>query len=121
MTLTSNSFKQLIVWQKAHAFVLDIYKLTESFPRHEQYALTSQIRRASVSVAANICEGYRRKSTNEKYRFFNIAQASLCETHYFLILGHDLNYCNSFSTIEKMEELKRILDAYTNKLNPHKP
>ncbi|RYF85499.1 MAG: four helix bundle protein, partial [Chitinophagaceae bacterium] len=62
----STSFEDLIVWQKAHAFVLHVYKVTEDFPKYEIYGLTSQFRRAAVSIAANIAEGYRKKSVKDK-------------------------------------------------------
>ena len=72
----AKSFEDLLVWQKAHSFVLSIYKLTGAFPKHEIFALTSQFRRAAVSIPANIVEGFRRRGTQDKVRFFNIAQAS---------------------------------------------
>jgi four helix bundle protein len=72
-----NSFKDLIVWQKAHLFVLTVYKASDEFPKTEMYGLTSQFRRASVSIAANIAEGYKKKGIKDKLRFYNIAQGSL--------------------------------------------
>ena len=83
----AKSFEDLIVWQKAHEFVLKIYKLTEQFPKHDLYGLVSQMRRAAVSVPANIAEGFRKKSKPDKARFYNITQGSLEETHYYLILS----------------------------------
>ena len=88
--LASRSFKDLIEWQKAHNLVLDIYKLTKTFPKEEIYVLTSQIRRSSISVAANIAEAFKKKSPAEKLRLLNIAQGSLAETEYHLILSKDL-------------------------------
>jgi four helix bundle protein len=120
MNTSTTSFKQLIVWQKAHQLVLEIYKMTEKFPSSEMYGLTSQIRRASVSVAANIVEGYRKKTPKDKYKFMNISQGSLDETHYYLILCHDLGYHNSESLIIRLEEIKRILDASAIIKNPTK-
>lgn len=98
----SKTFEDVVVWQKAHQFVLAVYKLTKVFPKQETYGLTSQFRRAAVSIAANIAEGYKRLSTKEKLRFYNIAQASLEECRYFLILSKDLEYVNK---VTKEKEL----------------
>jgi len=75
----TKTFEDLLVWQKSHEFVLEVYKITKQFPKEEVYGLTSQFRRAAVSISANIAEGYKRKSTKEKLRFYNISQASLEE------------------------------------------
>jgi len=85
-------FHKLIVWQKAHQLVLLIYKLSESFPKYELFGLTSQLRRAVVSVPANIAEGYAAGGKGQFGRFLNIAQGSLAEVEYYLILLRDLNY-----------------------------
>jgi four helix bundle protein len=86
----AKSFKDLIVWQKAHEFVLSVYQLTGSFPKDELYGLTSQFRRAAVSIPANISEGFKKKGNPDKVRFMNIAQGSLEECRYYLILSNDL-------------------------------
>lgn len=83
----SKSFQDVVVWQKAHKLVLAIYKETNQFPREEVFGLTSQIRRATVSVPANIAEGFKRIGLKDKIRFYNIAQSSLEEVKYFLILS----------------------------------
>ncbi|MBL8191591.1 MAG: four helix bundle protein, partial [Acidobacteria bacterium] len=72
----SKNFREVDVWKKAHQWVLAIYKLTECFPKHEVFGLTSQLRRAAVSVPANIAEGFKRQGKGDKIRFYNIAQAS---------------------------------------------
>jgi four helix bundle protein len=69
----SRNFQDLDVWKKSHAWVLDIYRLSENFPKHELFGLTSQLRRAAVSVPANIAEGFKRKGILDKARFYNIA------------------------------------------------
>jgi len=88
----AKSFQDLIVWQKSHQLVLDVYKISSNFPNKEMYGLTSQLRRAVISVAANIAEGFKRNSRKEKSRFYNIAEASLEEVRYFLIFANDLKY-----------------------------
>jgi len=74
---SSKSFKDLMVWQKAHQFVLGVYSTSKTFPKEEMFGLTSQFRRAAVSIAANISEGYAKRSKADKIRMFNIAQGSL--------------------------------------------
>lgn len=109
----AQSFRELLVWQKAHAFVLGIYSLTSGFPKHETYGLTSQIRRAAVSVPANIAEGFRRRGRAEKAGFMNIAEASLEEARYYLILAEDLGYGQTAKLATEAEEVSRLLNAYT--------
>jgi len=113
---TKGSFRNLKVWAKAHQLVLLIYEATQSFPRDELYGLTSQMRRAAVSVPANIAEGYKRKGQQDKTRFYNIAQASLEELRYFIILSQDLNY-NMPKEAEKIsEEVSRMLEMYVTRI-----
>lgn len=73
----AKTFREVIVWQKAHQFVLDAYKLSKAFPREETYCLTSQFRRAAISIAANIAEGFKKRGQPDKARFLNIAHGSL--------------------------------------------
>ena len=90
MLTPAQTFDDLIVWKKAHTAVLETYKLSAQFPRHELYGLVAQIRRAAVSMPANIAEGFKRRGRADKARYFNIAQASLEETRYYTILSRDL-------------------------------
>lgn len=85
-------FQDLIVWQKAHQFVLNVYRITQLLPKEEIFGISSQLRRAAISIAANIVEGFRKRGKNDKMKFLNIAQASADECAYFLILIQDLNY-----------------------------
>jgi four helix bundle protein len=105
-------FQELIVWQKAHQYVLSVYRYSETFPKAEIYALTSQFRRAAVSVAANIAEGFKKRTRVEKARFMNIAQGSLEECRYYLILAKDLKYGDSSALFPQLEEVSKMLDAY---------
>lgn len=108
----AKSFTDLIVWQKAHAFVLEVYTLTKRFPRSELYGLCSQFRRASVSIAANIAEGFKKKTSSDKARFFNIAQGSVEECQYYLILAHDLGYADTQAIRPRLDEVSKLLEAY---------
>ncbi|MEG4487600.1 four helix bundle protein [Microcoleus sp. D2_18a_B4] len=112
----AKNFQDLIVWQKSHKFVLGVYKFTSKFPTSELYGLTSQFRRAAVSIAANIAEGFKKQGLADKMRFLNIAQGSLEECRYYLILSEDLNYGNSQSLILDIEEVSRLLDSYYSKI-----
>ena len=87
----AKDFRDLIVWQKAHQFVLSTYHFSDSFPKNEIYGLTSQMRRAAISIPANIAEGFKKKTRPDKARYMNIAQASLEECRYYLILSKDLS------------------------------
>jgi len=85
-------FEDLEVWRKAHALVLAIYTVTAVFPVEERFGLVSQMRRAAVSVAANIAEGAKKRTARDQFNFYNIAQGSLEELRYYLILARDLGY-----------------------------
>ena len=112
----AKTFQDLIVWQKAHQFVLAVYKVTKPFPNNERYGLTSQFRRSAVSIPANIVEGFRKASRLDKHRFMNIAQGSLEECPYYLILSGDLGYMNTIELIEQLEEVSKLLNAYTKSI-----
>ena len=108
----AKTFRDLVVWQKAHLFVLGVYRYSAEFPRSETYALTSQLRRAAISIPANIAEGFRRRGDPDKVRMLNIAQGSIEECRYYLILAGDLGYGDCQALSELLEEVSRILDAY---------
>jgi len=108
----SKMFEDLLVWQKAHQFVLDIYRLTRTFPKDETYGLVSQLRRASVSIPANIAEGFRKRGKADKVRFYNIAQGSLEEVRYYLILTRDLKYGDVKQLMILLEETSKLLESY---------
>lgn len=109
----ARSFRDLLVWRKAHQFVLAVYRLTESFPEREKFGLSHQMRRAAVSVPANIAEGFGKRSQAEKARFLNIAEGSLEECRYYLILTQDLGYGQTAALMDALEESSRLLNAYT--------
>jgi len=112
----ARSFQQLIVWQKAHQFVLGVYQLTESFPRKEIFGLTAQLRRAAISIPANIAEGFKKRGRADKARYLNIAQGSLEECRYFLILAKDLHYGDISQLNFQLEEVSKLLEAYSGKI-----
>lgn len=114
--MASKSFKDLIVWQKAHQWVLEIYHFTNSFPNKEQFGLISQLRRATISIPANIAEGFKRKGNPDKARFYNIAQGSIEECRYYLILPGDLGYGDTRILEEGLEEVSRLLEAYARRV-----
>jgi four helix bundle protein len=116
MNKPAQTFQDLIVWQKAHQLVLEIYRLSASFPKTELYGLTSQFRRAGVSVPANIAEGFRKHSNADKVRFFNIAQGSLEELRYYLILSRDLGYADTAQLLAMLEEVSKLLERYLRRV-----
>ena len=112
----AKSFEQLIVWQKAHEFVLGVYQLTEDFPSKEVFGLTSQLRRAAISIPANIAEGFKKRGRADKGRYLNIAQGSLEECRYFLLLTRDLQYGDISKLYLQLEEVSKMLEAYAGKI-----
>ncbi|HEV7221066.1 MAG TPA: four helix bundle protein [Pirellulales bacterium] len=117
----AKKFEDLLVWQKAHAFVLKAYPFSSKFPKDELFGLVSQLRRAAVSIPANIVEGFRRRTQADKARFLNIAQSSLEEVRYYLLLAHDLGYGNSAALQADLSEVSRILEAYTRAVLSRRP
>ena len=112
----ARTFQDLIVWQKAHQFVLYVYRSTQEFPKEEIFGLTAQFRRAAVSVPANIVEGFKRRGKRDKFRFMNIAQASLEECRYYCLLSRDLEYIKINDLMEQLEEVSKLLDAYAKSI-----
>lgn len=110
--LAARSFRDLVVWQKAHQFTLLVYRLTAGFPQREIYGLSQQMRRAAVSIAANIAEGFAKRTRPDKARFLNIAEGSLEETRYYLLLARDLGYGETSELMNSLEEVSRLLNAY---------
>ena len=108
----AKSFRDLIVWQKAHALVLSVYRESKFFPKEELFGLVSQMRRSAVSVAANIAEGFKKKGKPDKLRFLNISQGSLSETEYYTILSKDLKYCETNDLMIMTNEVGRLLESY---------
>lgn len=117
----SKSFQDILVWQKAHQMVLAIYKDSSQFPKEELFGLTSQIRRAAMSVPANIAEGFKRTGIKDKLRFYNIAQSSLEEVKYFLILSNDLGYIKSEILLSQANEVGKMLEIYSQKVKINNP
>ncbi len=102
------SFTDLEVWMRAHGVVLEVYKLTNPFPRSEQFGVVSQIRRAAYSIPANIAEGFGRRSTKELLQFLAISNGSLEELRYFLILSRDLRYLSPLDSEKLEKDLKAV-------------
>jgi four helix bundle protein len=116
------NWKDLKIWQKAHALVLEVYRLTNGFPKEEVYGLTSQIRRSASSVPANIVEGQSRNTTKEYLVFLYNARGSLEETRYHLLLSKDLGYMEEsiFEALEsRCEEISKMLNSLIRSLKEH--
>jgi len=112
----AQTFEDLLVWQKAHRFAIAVYKLTGRFPTQEKFGLTAQLRRAAVSVPANIAEGFKKRGDPDKARFLNIAQGSLEEARYYLILARDLGYCDTRALMKLLVEVSKLLEACSRTL-----
>jgi four helix bundle protein len=112
----ARTFEDLVVWQKAHAFVLGVYHATRTFPREETYGLTAQLRRAAVSVPANIAEGFKKRGRPDKARHMNIAEGSLEEARYYIRLAHDLGYKPDGTLNQDALEVGRLLGSYARTL-----
>jgi four helix bundle protein len=110
----SKSFRDVLVWQKAHAFALAIWRVTVSFPKEELFVITAQLRRAAMSVPSNFVEGFRKRTKPDKLKFYNIAQGSADECLYQLILAHDPGYSDAKPLQADLEEVSRLLQGYMN-------
>jgi len=108
----TKSFTELDVWKSAHQFVLNVYRYTKQFPKSETYGLVSQFRRAAVSIPANIAEGYAKMGLKDKIRFYNIAQGSLEECRYYLILSSDLGYGKNTDLQNELDTVGKMLSGY---------
>ena len=109
------SFEHLYAWQKAHAFTIIVYQVTMSFPQEEVFGLTSQVRRAAISIEANIAEGYKKVSKADKLRFLNISEGSLAECRNYIILARDLGFADELQfnkLYDSLEETSKLLTAY---------
>lgn len=114
-------FTELKVWQRSHALVLSVYRMTLGFPIAERYGLISQLRRAALSVPTNIAEGSKRMSGQEYARFLNIAEASLAETEYLLMVSRDLGYITppqAEKAFQEISEISRMLFSLRKKVAP---
>ena len=112
-------FTELKVWQRSHLLVLQLYRMTREFPTDERFGLTSQLRRAATSVATNIAEGSRRQHRQDFARFLNIAEGSLGEVEYLVMLSHELGYLDEETTrplIDEANEIARMLHALRRKV-----
>ena len=113
--MAATTFRDIKAWQAAYTVVLTTYRLTAAFPKSETYGLTSQLRRAAVSIALNITEGFKRRSTAEALRFYNIAEASLEETKCAFLIAKDLKYLTSQDHDEALqlcETAGRLLNGW---------
>jgi four helix bundle protein len=108
----AKTFRDLMVWRKAHEYVLGIYKFTATLPRQEVYGLCSQMRRAAISIPANIAEGFRKRGKADKARFMNTAEGSIEESRYYLLLAGDLGYGETSGLMKSLEEVSKLLNAY---------
>ena len=110
----ATTFTDLVVCQKAHEFVIETYQFTADFPKTEMYGLTSQFRRAAISIAANIAEGFKKRGKRDKVRFLNIAQGSLEECRYYLILSADLDYGPISALSDQLVTVSKLLESYSS-------
>ncbi len=110
-----NSYKDLIVWQKSIALVKEIYRLTAHFPKEEQFGITSQLRRAAISIPSNIAEGYGRRTLKERQQFYIMAYGSALEIETQLLISKDLDLA-SFKNFEISESLLLEIIKMLNKI-----
>ena len=118
--MPAQNFEELEVWKHAHELVLRVYSFSASFPKHEMFGLSSQLRRAAVSVPANIAEGFVKRGISDKLRFYNISQGSLNECRYYFILARDLGYGETQDLLRQAESTSRLLNAYISAISSHR-
>lgn len=109
------TFKELTVWQRAHQLVLLVYELTKHFPQEERYVLANQVRRAVISVPSNIVEGFSRRSIKDSLHFYTVAQSSLEEVKYQLLVAKDLTYITETdyqNSVLLTDEVGKMLNAW---------
>ncbi len=114
----AKSYRDLRMWQEAHALALDVFRVTAGFPPHDKFVITQQVRRAASSVSANIVEGFNRFGRKEQKNFLAIARASAAETEYFLELSQELGYLDKSACeimVRRYEGLKAAIFAFGNK------
>jgi len=117
-------FTKLDVWKRSHSLTLAIYDLTKTFPSDERFGLISQLRRAASSVPTNIAEGAKRRTSSEFARFLNIAEGSLSEVEYLLLLSRDLSYARAEqlrSLFKEVSEIARMLYALRSRVEATQP
>lgn len=115
-------FTELQVWQRSHTLALGGYRLTATFPDGERFGIVSQVRRAVVSIVANIAEGAKRQSRREYVRFLNVAEGSVAETESLLRLSRDLGFAEDAAIarlVEEAEEISRMLNGFRHSIESH--
>jgi four helix bundle protein len=113
VSLAYTSFEEMPLWQQAHALALRVYEVSASFPKQEDYGLTSQLRRAAVSIPANVAEAFGRYHYRDKLNFYYHCRGSACETRSHLLYAHDVGYLND----DAFDHLVQDLDVIMQQLN----
>jgi four helix bundle protein len=108
----AKSFQDLVVWQKAHQFVLGTYRFTAEFPEQEKAGLAAQLQRSAVAIGANIAQGFARKNKSDKARYLSSAQTAVDECQYYLLLAKDLGYGQNEALVGQLNEVRRLLGDY---------
>ena len=117
--MSIKTYKDLEIWQIGKSVVKDVYQLTGSFPKEELYGLTSQMRRAAISIPSNVAEGFRRRHTKEYKQFLHIALGSCAELETQIIIAKELSYCNSGEDdicLDKLDHIGRMITSLSKKL-----
>jgi len=115
-----HNFRELKIWQKGRGLVKDVYLITQTFPKEELYALTSQVRRSSISIPSNIAEGCGRGSNAQLSHFLDVAQGSSCELETQIILSYDLGFLDETQTetiTEKINEIQKMIRGFKDSLD----